>query len=126
MKVFFLIVSLSLIGCIANQMQDFQVTDIEVVGAGYQGERARQLCSHFNLTVEQARTYFSAAKRIDEGKAHHEHDYYSCWVSGYLMYENGRCEWQIDIGGLGSMHCKDQAYSFYCNTCERFMLDQIP
>jgi len=126
MKFIYLIALSSQVGCTVAQTSDFQIADIEVTEAGYQGERARKLCAHFNLTVEQADDYFSTAKRIDENKAHHEHDYYSCWVSGYLMHDNEKCEWQIDIGSLGSVYCKDQVHTFFCDTCEGFMLDQIP
>ncbi len=109
--------------CESGKFND--ITDIKIKGTGYEGKKAGKLCGMFKLNQEQVKTYFKQAKEIDSNEAHHEHDYYSCWVHGSFKYKGGFCTWSIDVGGLANIQCNEKEYVTYCKNCESFMLNQI-
>ena len=123
-KIILFLLFFILSGCQSGKFSN--ATDITIKGTGYEGEKAGKLCGMFKLNQDQVKTYFKKAKQIDSDEAHHDHDYYSCWVHGGLKYQGANCTWSIDIGGLANVQCNGKEYVTYCKSCESFMLDQIP
>lgn len=118
MFVFILLICFTVSSCTVYEKDFNDIEDVRITDVGYEGDSAQNLCSGFRLTTDQVIEYFKLAQPISREKAHHDIDYYSCWVNGEFKQYGRLCQWHIDVGGLANVYCNGSEYKMYCDSCD--------
>lgn len=77
-------------------------------------------CSSFKLDEKKVRRFLARAKETNESDAHHTLDWSPCYVSGTLVFTDGKtAHWSINQLRTGSLAIDGGSRMFlYCPTCE--------
>ena len=112
-----LIVSLLLCGCAdSNTVSSNGIYVTGIYSTGTDAESG-EFCSDFNLSVSQARKYFSTAEIISIKEMHDSYSYLPCFVKGRCILNSEDCEWEIRAGGTGILTTKNDRFLFGCEDC---------
>lgn len=124
--IFFCLTLLSVTAC-ASQTAKF--SDAKITGAG--SDKPNSLCQNFQLTDQEAVTFFTKAKQVSAIEIHDQYDYLPCYVKGTIAIKKASspqkaiCDFNIRAGGTAELTCNNEETVFYgCKTCDKLLQDK--
>ena len=125
-KIFLCIPLLSAVAC-ANQAAEFSNAKVTNNGS----DKPNSLCQNFQLTNQEALTFFTKAKPIEIIELHNQYDYLPCYVKGTIALNKEDstkkiiCDFNIRAGGTAELTCGNEETTFYgCKKCKNLLKDK--
>lgn len=87
-----------------------------VTGNGF--DKGSEWCSDFDLTAQEAQTFFDDAKELTSSEYHNKYEHIGCYVKGHTSYKNASCDFKIWAGATAELQCGDKEYLLGCSDCE--------
>lgn len=79
---------------------------------------SREFCSDFDLSIQEAQSFFERAELISISQLHENYSFLPCYVRGSALQKNKVCSWEIRAGGTGELTCGEYVQMYGCTTCD--------
>lgn len=93
--------------------------EIKIIEKGVnKTDKSKEICTGFNLSVQEVRQFFKQAEIIPYSKIHDSYHWLPCYVRGTYTKEGKVSEWDINAGGFATVKSSETTTYLGCDDCE--------